>query len=157
MQKPMFVPDLLTTRLLRLSNTLGLYSNRRYPQEFDVSLPEWRVMSIIASGMGSTARDVSRVLATDKAWVGLTVKSLAKRGYVTRNPDPDDTRRVLLAMTKLGREKHDAIMAVARQRQKRLLAALPPGMADAFGECLDRLQREADAMLDELGVPSADE
>jgi DNA-binding MarR family transcriptional regulator len=157
MQKPMFVPDLLTTRLLRLSNTLSLYSNRRYPQEFDVSLPEWRVMSIIAAGMGATAREISRVLATDKAWVGLSVKKLAKRGYVTRSADPKDTRRVLLAMTKLGREKHDAIMAVARQRQSRLLAALAPGMADAFGDSLDRLQREAEAMLEELGPPVSDD
>ncbi len=60
-------------------------------------------------------------------------------------------------MTKLGREKHDAIMAVARQRQKRRLAALPPNMAEAFGACLDRLQREAETMLEELGPRRRDQ
>ncbi len=87
MKKPTFVPDLVSTRLLRLSNTLALYSGRRYRQQFGITLPEWRVMSIIASRDGTTARDISKVLATDKAWIGLSVKSLAKRGYLTRGSD----------------------------------------------------------------------
>lgn len=154
MQKPISVADLVSTRLLRLSNTLALYSGRRYRAQFDVTLPEWRVMSIVASRDGTTARDISRVLATDKAWVGLSVKALAKRGYLTRTSDKEDSRRVLLSLTRQGREMHDAIMAIARQRQRRLLATLPAGAAETLSACLDLLQAEADRMLDELGVPS---
>lgn len=150
MQKPMSITDLLSTRLLRLSNTLALYSSRRYRQQFGVTLPEWRVMSIVASRDGMTARDISRVLATDKAWVGLSVKRLARRGYLTRSSDEQDTRRVLLSLTKQGKQMHDAIMSVARQRQRRLRAALPEGVADMLGASLDRLQAEADRMLEEL-------
>ncbi len=150
MQKPTSVADLLSTRLLRLSNTLALYSGRRYRQQFGVTLPEWRVMSIIASREGTTARDISRVLATDKAWVGLSVKKLARRGYLTRSSDEQDTRRVLLSLTRKGKEMHDAIMAVARRRQRRLLAVLPEGAAETLSAGLDRLQAEADQMLEEL-------
>jgi DNA-binding MarR family transcriptional regulator len=150
MQKPASITDLLSTRLLRLSNTLALYSARRYRQQFGVSLPEWRVMSIIASGNGATARDVSRAIATDKAWVGLSVKSLAKRGFLTRAPDKQDTRRVLLSLTRQGKEMHDAIMAQARRRQRRLVASLPDGAIDTLSASLDRLQAEADLMLHEL-------
>jgi DNA-binding MarR family transcriptional regulator len=150
MQKPTSVTDLLTTRLLRLSNTLALYSGRHYRQEFGVTLPEWRVMSIIASQDGITARDISRALATDKAWVGLSVKSLADRGYLTRSSDKQDSRRVPLSLTKQGKDMHDAIMAVARRRQRRLLATLPDGAADTLSASLDRLQAEADRMLEEL-------
>lgn len=155
MQKPTSVTGLLTTRLLRLSNTLALYSSRRYRQEFGVTLPEWRVMSIVASRDGTTARDISSALATDKAWVGLTVKSLAERGYLTRALDKQDTRRVLLSLTKQGKEVHDAIMAVARRRQRRLLAALPDGAADVFSTSLALLQSEADEMLKELDAAEA--
>jgi DNA-binding MarR family transcriptional regulator len=150
MQKPASITDFLSSRVLRLSNTLALYSARHYRQLFDVSLPEWRVMSIIASRDGTTARDISRTLATDKAWVGLSVKSLARRGYLTRSADKQDSRRVLLSLTKQGKEMHDAIMAVARRRQRRLLATLPDGVADALSAGLDRLQAEADLMLKEL-------
>jgi DNA-binding MarR family transcriptional regulator len=149
MQKPL-ITDLLSTRLLRLSNTLALYSSRRYRQQFGVTLPEWRVMSIIASRDGLTARDISRALATDKAWVGLSVKSLARRGYLTRAPDKKDTRRVLLSLTRQGKQMHDRIMSVARQRQRRLRGTLPDGAADMLSAGLDRLQAEADRMLEEL-------
>jgi len=150
MQKPISTIDLLSTRLLRLSNTLALYSGRHYRQLFGVTLPEWRVMSIVAARDRITARDISRVLATDKAWVGLSVKKLARRGYLTRSADKQDTRRVLLSLTRQGREIHDAIMGVARRRQRRLLAALPDGAADILSVSLDRLQAEADQMLKEL-------
>jgi DNA-binding MarR family transcriptional regulator len=149
MREPKSVTDLLTYRLLRLSNTLGLYSNRRYRTDYGITLPEWRVLSIVALLKSTSARDVSRVLATDKAWVGLTVEKLCRRGLVDRTSDKEDMRRTLLSLTGQGRKVHDGIMANARRRQKRLLGALPEGTVDVLIDCLDRLQAEADLMLDE--------
>lgn len=150
MRAPKSVVDLLSYRLLRLSNTLGLYSSRRYRKEFDVTLPEWRVISIIASEEPTSARDISRVLATDKAWVGHTVESLRRRGYVTRSSDKQDARRTLLNLTRQGRETHDAILSVALRRQRRLAATLADGRFESLIASLDRLQAEADRMLEEL-------
>ena len=153
MKKPDSVIDFLTSRMLRLSNTLGLYASRRYRDEFEMTLPEWRVMSIIASCEPTTAREVSRILATDKGWVGLSAESLRRRGYVSGSPDTRDGRRTLLTLTGEGRKKHDAILAVSQWRQQRLLASLPDGWADMLIECLDRLQAEADRMLEETEAP----
>jgi DNA-binding MarR family transcriptional regulator len=149
MREPKSVTDLLTYRLLRLSNTLGLYSNRRYRNQFDVTLPEWRVMSIIALLETTSARDISRELATDKAWVGLTVQKLEQRGFVRRVSDKQDGRRTLVSLTRQGQEVHDAIMANARRRQRRLLGALGSD-AETLIASLGRLQAEADRMLEEL-------
>lgn len=157
MREPKSVTDLLTYRLLRLSNTLGLYSNRRYRKQFNVTLPEWRVLSIIALHETTTARDISRALATDKAWVGLSVEKLEQNGLVQRSTDKLDMRRTLVSLTRPGKEVHDAIMANARRRQKRLLGALPAGSAETLIVCLDRLQAEADRMLVELDEAQAPE
>lgn len=150
MSEPKSVADLLSYRVLRLSNTLALHSSRFYRDEFGVTLPEWRVMSIIASRTTTTARDISRVLATDKGWVGISVTSLWKRGYLTRSTDKRDARRTLLSLTERGKKKHDAILAAARQRQRRLLAVLSEGAADSLIASLDLLQAEADRMLEEF-------
>ena len=155
MREPKSVTDLLTYRLLRLSNTLGLYSNRRYRKLLGVTLPEWRVLSIIALQGTTTARDISRALATDKAWVGLTVVKLDRRGFVQSTSDRLDMRRTLVRLTKAGEDVHDQIMANARRRQKRLMNALPDGSVETLLTCLDRLQAEANKMLEELDVPSA--
>ena len=153
MTNPDSVIDFLTSRVLRLSNTLGLYASRRYRDEFEMTLPEWRVMSIIAFSEPTTAREISRILATDKGWVGLSAESLKRRGYVSGSPDKQDGRRTLLRLTKKGRRKHDAILSVSRWRQQRLLACLPEGTADILIQCLDRLQAEADQMLEEAEAP----
>ena len=156
MRQPTPVIDLLSSRFLRLSNTLGLYASRRYREEFGISLPEWRVLSIIASSEPTTARDVSRILATDKGWVGTTAESLRRRGLVAGAPDRNDGRRMLLSLTPAGRKLHEAVLAVARWRQRRLLRCLPEGGGEQLIEYLDLLQAEADAMLAE-SVVSADE
>lgn len=141
--------EFLTSRLLILSNTLGLYSSRRYRDEFGVSLPEWRVLSIIAAEEPTSAQNVSRILATDKGWVSLSADKLKRRGYVVGTPDKKDGRRTLLTLTKEGRKKHDAVLAVAQWRQDRLEASLPAGTFDTLIACLERLQAEANRMLDE--------
>jgi DNA-binding MarR family transcriptional regulator len=150
MREPKSATDLLTYRLLRLSNTLGLYSSRRYRSQYDVTLPEWRVLSVIALLGTTSARDISRALATDKAWVGLTVQKLERRGFVRRTSDKQDGRRTLVSLTPKGKEVHDAIMANARRRQKRLLGTLGDEAADRLFASLDRLQLEAERMLEEL-------
>lgn len=150
MSEPRFVFDLLTSRILRLSNSFGLYGSRRYRDQFGVTLPEWRVMSVIANHGTTSAREISRALATDKAWVGLSVEKLRKRGLVNAVVDPSDKRRTLVSLTDAGTELHDAVLVVARQRQKRLMDALPPGAKDILTNCLDLLQAEADRMLQEL-------
>ena len=149
MHEPKSVADLLTYRILRLSNTFALYSGRRYREQFGLTLPEWRVISIIAARGTTTARDISRVLATDKGWVGLSVTKLKRRGFVTRSSDKQDARRTLLSLTELGRKKHNEVLSAARRRQRRLLATLPEGAAETLVASLDRLQAEADRMLEE--------
>jgi len=149
MRHPKSTADFLTSRLLILSNTLGLYSSRRYRDEFGVTLPEWRVLSIIAANEPTTARQVSRILATDKGWVSLSADKLKQRGFVVGTPDKRDARRTPLTLTKEGRKRHDAVLAVAQRRQERLAASLPDGSFDTFIACLERLQAEANRMLDE--------
>lgn len=154
MREPKSVADLLTYRFLRLSNTLGLYAGRRYREQFNVTLPEWRVLSIVALRGPTTARDISRVLATDKGWVGLSLEKLKRRGYLTRSSDRRDARRALVNLTEKGKTLHNAIMSVARWRQQRLLATLSPDAAAILITSLDRLQAEADQMLEDLETSS---
>ena len=154
MREPKSVADLLTYRFLRLSNTLGLYAGRRYREQFNVTLPEWRVRSIVALRGPTTARDISRVLATDKGWVGLSLEKLKRRGYLTRSSDRRDARRALVNLTEKGKTLHNAIMSVARWRQQRLLATLSPDAAAILITSLDRLQAEADQMLEDLETSS---
>jgi DNA-binding MarR family transcriptional regulator len=82
--------------------------------------------------------------------VSLSASSLKKRGFVSAETDQRDQRRTLLKLTESGREKYDSIIVVSLSRQERLLGCLPDDSRDLFLDCLDRLQREADKMLEEI-------
>jgi DNA-binding MarR family transcriptional regulator len=154
MREPKTVVDFVTYRVLRLSNTFGLYASRRYRDQYGMTLPEWRVMSIVASCQPTTAREISRVLVTDKGWVGLSLEKLQRRGFIMRSVDPHDARRTPVSLTRKGQEMHNAILAIARRRQRRLLASLPKDAAETLIACFDTLQAEADRMLEELDASS---
>jgi len=67
------------------------------------------------------------------------VDRLERRGLVRRSPDPSDRRGVIVALTAEGRSVVDAAMADLLQRERALLAQLPPGEQDDLADFLRRL------------------
>ncbi|MQA13269.1 MAG: MarR family transcriptional regulator [Pseudonocardiaceae bacterium] len=84
-------------------------------------------------------RSLGERIALDKSTIGDLVARLARRGFVTRRPDPDDARRRILLMTEAGR------MALYRARPAvvelgtRILAPLEPDERRELIRLLDRL------------------
>ncbi len=66
----------------------------------------------------------------------------------------ENSRKILLNLTEAGRTLHGAIVAIAKQRQRRLLAAIPKNAAAILVTSLTTLQEEADRMLEELDAAS---
>lgn len=52
------------------------------------------------------------------------LKALEKRGYITRLPDPDDARSLLVALTEAGRERIDEAVESHVENERQLLAGL---------------------------------
>ncbi len=64
------------------------------------------------------------------------VDRLTARGFVSRSPDPDDRRGVIVALTDSGRESVDAALADLLRRERALLARLPEQQRDALAALL---------------------
>lgn len=60
-------------------------------------------MRAVAAGADS-ASDLGRRMAVSKQAAAKTIAVLVERGYVSRDPDPDDARRKRLQVTPLGYE-----------------------------------------------------
>lgn len=69
------------------------------------------LLELIARGMTSPT-DLAEVLDTVPPAVSNMLSELASKGYLTRNPDPEDGRRVRLALTDAGNE----LLAVVQRR-----------------------------------------
>ncbi len=113
-----YLPHHLTV----IANRWARGSSRIYLARFGVGVNEWRLISMIAVEPGVTAHRAGQVTAVDKAVVSRTIRVLEGRGLVTVTQDPDDSRKTALRLTPKGYALHDEIVAVALERQRRLLA-----------------------------------
>ncbi|MCO5999441.1 MarR family winged helix-turn-helix transcriptional regulator [Actinoallomurus rhizosphaericola] len=74
-----------------------------------------------------------------------TVNRLVAGGYVTREKDPSDGRRVLFVPTRDGRAQADAALAARQDWLNRQLARLDPEERATLARAADLLSRIADS------------
>ena len=67
------------------------------------------------------------------------VDRLERAGLVTRSPDPDDRRRILVRLTGDGDRRANAAAATYRAGRERVLARFPEREAQGIARSLDRL------------------
>jgi DNA-binding MarR family transcriptional regulator len=142
------VRNLLSHRILVLSNTLGKGAVRLYAQRFGVPLAEWRLLAaLVAEGPASVAK-LGAALNTDKGWISRTAASLVEKGLATTRPDPDDARSFHIELTAAGRALHKRILPAALERQQKLLEAFNEKELAMLDDFLDRLQRQAERLAE---------
>ncbi len=139
--------DLLTYRLLVLSNTLGKGAMRFYAKRLNVSLAEWRLIAALARSAPITVNALSSDMSTDKGWISRTAASLAGKGYLTTRGDENDARKVILELTAKGKSLYTETFPSVLKRQEKLLSALSENEREAFDRALAKLQQRADEML----------
>ena len=132
----------LPYRLSVLSNTVSQAIARAYESRFDLSIPEWRVMAVVARYPGISAVDVVTRTAMDKVAVSRAVTRLVDAGRVSRRHDASDRRRVRLQLSPAGRAVYRKVVPVARRYERELVSSLSAqdlGQLDALlQKLLDR-------------------
>ncbi len=136
----------LPYRLSVLTNTISSAIAAAYSARHDLSIPEWRVMAVLAHSPGLSAAQVAAKTGMDKVAVSRAVSRLTSAGRVRRRPERDDRRRSALQLTPAGRRVHARIVPWALAYEERLLASLSAGEADLLDLVLAKLARRADEL-----------
>jgi len=136
----------LTFRIIQLTSTLNRSATNAIPKEVGISVPQWRLISVIGSRPGISFSSLVEILEIDKGWISRTVAKLQEEGLVAAMPDPADKRRFTLELTDKGREVHLRGSRISRQRQKHLEAEFTPQEYELLGALLARLQRAAERL-----------
>src|SRR5690242_18610653 len=92
----------LPYRLSVLSNTTSSAIAAAYFAHFGLSIPEWRVMAVLAANPGLSAAEVTARTAMDKVAVSRAVATLIAAGRLRRTTVAADRRRTHLALTTSG-------------------------------------------------------
>jgi DNA-binding MarR family transcriptional regulator len=141
------VEDFLTFRLSRLSNALRTNVTKRYLEEFELSLPEWRLLALVARFAPMRFSEVTVRSSMDKGQVSRTLRVMAARGLTKMKTIKDRGSRstealaapVMVSITPKGTALYKAVLPVARKRQADLLLTLNDGERVALYDTIDKL------------------
>jgi DNA-binding MarR family transcriptional regulator len=92
----------------------------------DLTAPQWATLAKLYE-IGPTSQNLlGRMVALDAATIKGVVDRLAARGLTETSPDPDDARRVVVALTETGRAEAEKGFATAQRITDETLAPLSP-------------------------------
>lgn len=139
-------------RLSILSNTVSGAIARLYAEEFDMTIPEWRIMAILGMAAPLSANEVAEKTRMDKVQVSRAVARLLEAGRIEREVDKADRRRSVLRLSPKGKRDHNRIAPLALASEERLLAGLSATELRQLEALLTRLQTAADAVAAADGI-----
>ena len=133
-------------RLSVLTNTVSLVIAGAYEREFGLSIPQWRVMAVLARYPDLSAIEVAERTAMDKVAVSRAVQSLIDAKRVLRAFDKGDRRRSILRLSAAGQAVYARVAPLALHYEEELLSALNPADQRTLDRLLARLMEQAKSM-----------
>ena len=142
-RRPLQLEAFLPYRLSLLSNAISGAVAGVYGDKFAISMPEWRIMMILAEYPGVSADEVCRRTKIEKSVVSRAVARLFNRHLINRDRDENDKRRSRLQLSETGLTVYDEVMPIARDYEAKLLASLTTEELEIFNVIIDKLMDEA--------------
>ena len=139
--------EFIPYRLSVLSNIVSMSLARAYAREFNLSIPEWRVVAVLARYPDLSAVEVAERTAMDKVAVSRAVQSLLRSRRLARTYDPQDRRRSVLRLASAGRSVYMRIAPLALAYEQKLLAGLTATERRALDRLIATLLKRAQLMI----------
>lgn len=142
---PSLAPSLVLADFIpyRLSVTSNLVSDsiaRTYEALFGLTIPEWRLIAVIAETGGITQQAIGRATRMDKVTVSRAAIALVDRGLLDRRGNPEDRRSHLLDLTGAGRDLYKVVAPKALDLESRIFSQFPPEDVARFTDMLRRVE-----------------
>ena len=118
---------------------------------YDISVSQCYALEAVVRGSELTLNDLAARLYLDKSTASRVVDALERKGYVERQPHPEDRRSLLLRPTPAGREMEQRIRRDILTEEQALLADFDPEICQAMTQLIRRLARAAASRVDAAG------
>ena len=133
----------LPFRLSVASNAVSGLIARAYQDRFGLSIPQWRLICVLAEDGGLTQGQIVARTAMDKVTVSRAAQGLLKRRLVDRADNQSDGRSHVLSLTREGAGLHAEIAPLALAYEAALISGLAPDEVALIKRLLARLQSAA--------------
>lgn len=139
----------LPFRLSVASNAVSGLIARAYEDRFGLSIPQWRLICVLAEDRALTQVAVVARTGMDKVTISRAAQGLTKRHLVARNDHHADGRSHMLTLTVEGSRLYAEIAPLALAYEAALIAGLAPTEVALLKRLLGRLQTAAHALAGE--------
>lgn len=116
--------DFLPFRLSVLTNMVSGAIAAGYAERCGISIPEWRVIAVLAETPGLSAAEVAARTVMDKVAVSRAVAALLRRRLIRKLQSRRDRRRSALRLNPAGRAVYRTVVPMALGYERALLATL---------------------------------
>lgn len=144
--------DFLPYRLSVASNAVSDAVATAYRALFGLSVPEWRLIAVLAEAAPLTQQAIGVATRMDKMTVSRAAGALAERGLVTRAANPDDARSRLLRLTGEGQRLYAQVAPKALELEAAVLAGLSAAERARLTAMLARIEAAALDLAGQAGA-----
>ena len=117
----------------------------------DISVTQCYAMEAIARRGPLSLNDLAAELYLDKSTASRVVAALERKGYLRREPHPEDGRSLLHHLTPAGRRLHDRIEHEIVDEEMALLAEFPSDTRRAMARAVTKLAAAAASRVEASG------
>ena len=142
----------LPYRLSVASNAVSGLIARAYQDRFGLTIPQWRLIAVLAESGGLTQGQIVTRTMMDKVTVSRAAQGLAQRHLVDRADHHADGRSHVLTLAAQGRRLYAEIAPLALAYETALIAGLAPEDVMLLRRLLGKLESAAAALAGE-GAP----
>jgi DNA-binding MarR family transcriptional regulator len=136
----------LPYRLSVLTNLVSGAIASVYEERFGLTIPEWRVIAVLARFPGLSAAEVAANTRMDAVAVSRAVTRLLRDGRIRRSIAADDRRRSVLRLSAAGESVYREIAPVALRYEHSLLEGLEHAEIEGLDVVLGKLTARAQAL-----------
>jgi len=137
----------LPYRLSVASNLVSEVISQAYASLFALSIPEWRLIAVIAEGEALSQQEVCGRTRMDKVTVSRAAIALQRRGMIVRSAHPHDGRSHILSLSEQGRTLYRHVAPLARELESRIFGGLSREETRQLTDLLGRIETAAAALL----------
>jgi DNA-binding MarR family transcriptional regulator len=138
---------LLSQRIMVLANLLKRAAAIRYRRLLDLRPGEWGIVAQLGERAPRNLNDLATSMGLDKAQISRGVSRLVKLGFVTRKPNPHNSREILIALTRKGDAAFETILDAAAAVNVTLLAVVTPRQRQELEQLLELFTTRAGTLL----------
>lgn len=135
--------DFLPYRLSYTSNRVSGKIAQVYQSLFGLSIPEWRLIAMLAEQPGTTQQAIGSLTGMDKVTVSRAAVSLVDRALVARAPNLEDKRSQLLSLTHTGLQLYADVAPKAKEMEAAIFSSLSHEERSTLRKLLIRIDAAA--------------